>query len=292
MSSVSRPGAALATPFMLALALLVPALSVATEAPDYTDVATAFAAEAGLAEITDTELGELQAQAGSLILVDHVGPNELRRHGNSNFPEYTNFSFYRMGLDARMEMNLNMSKLQLGCGGVNDLLTTTPACDIDIDYLSFMGINAAGNAPAAATSPFVLTRPFLEIAVKNDSSPATREVVGFRVGAQNINGALGIGREYTTSTTNLERGGTCNPAATTGAGVANCHSGINAISGFLSLELSAAIRARANIPLFSNTDLNTCFGRMTPAQYGCNSSTTPFFVDAGGTRPPPTPAGG
>jgi hypothetical protein len=147
-----------------------------------------------------------------------------------------------------------------------------------------MGINAAGNAPGAATSPFVMKRPFIELAIKNDNNAATREVVGFRVGAENINGALGIGREYTTATTNLERGGTCNPSATTGVGVANCHSGINAISGFLSLELSAAIGATADIPLFSDTNLNTCFGRMTSPQYGCNASTTPFFVDAGGTR--------
>lgn len=273
----------MATPVFPAIAEpMVPVMTLGST--DFAVKATRFADEVGLLEIADEEMDDIQAQAGSLILVDYIGPDELKKHGNAAFPEYTNFSYYRMGLDARMEVNLNMSKLQLGCGGVNDLLTTTPACDIDVDYVSFMGINAAGNAPGAATSPFVMKRPFIELAIKNDNNAATREVVGFRVGAENINGALGIGREYTEATTNLERGGTCNPSATTGVGVANCHSGINAISGFLSLELSAAIRARANIMGFITADLNTCFGRMTPSQYGCNSGTTPFFVDAGGTR--------
>lgn len=257
-------------------------LALTTPGADHT--VSAFARDAGLMELDDASLSDTTAQAGSLIITDRILPNSLAGAGSAN--TYANFTFHRMGIDGKLDFNANISKLQLGCGGANDLLTG-PACDIDIDYVSFMGINGAGNAPdpAGAASTFKMTRPFLEIAVKNDSNPALREVVGFRIGAQNINGALGMGREYTTSTTNLERGGTCNPSATVGAGVAACHSGINRISGFLSIEMSAAIRARANIMgIFPNTDLDTCFGRMSPAQFSCGPGTTPFFVDAGGTR--------
>ena len=247
------------------------------------DVSTGFASRSGITEMDDATLSETLGQAGSLIITDRITPNSLTGSGNAN--TYANFTFHRMGLDGKLDFNANISKLQLGCGGVNDLLTG-PGCDIDIDYVSFMGINPAGNAPdpAGAASVFKMTRPFIEIAVKNENDPARREVVGFRIGAQNINGALGMGREYTTNTDNLERGGTCNPSATVGPGVAACHSGINRISGFLSIEMSAAIRARANLMGFIDADLDTCFGRMNPAQFSCGPGTTPFFVDAGGTR--------
>lgn len=243
-----------------------------------------FAESRGLSEITDTDMGQIEAQAGSLIISDRIGPNELTGATSAN--TFANFSYYRMGIDGKLDFNANISKLQLGCGGVNDLLTG-PGCDIDIDYVSFMGINAAGNAPGAAGSPFQMTRPFVEIAFKNENNPAKREVVGFRLGAQSINGALGLGREYTPGQTNLERGGVCG-SGTSGPGLAPCHSGINSVSGYLGLELSAAIQADAKIDLglFGNlpVTLNTCFGRMNPSKYGCSPSTAPFLVDAGGTR--------
>ncbi|MDF1628568.1 MAG: hypothetical protein P1U78_02120 [Alcanivoracaceae bacterium] len=244
-----------------------------------------------MTSLEDQALSDITAQNGSLFLSDHIGPNELAGAGSAN--ARANFDFYRMGMDVKLNLNLNMAKFQLGCGGVNDLLTTSPACDLDIDYLSFMGINPAGTLPSAdgADSMFELLRPYVELAIKNDNSTTQREVVGLKIGGQRINGALSIGRDYTgvggygveANLTNQENGGACNPSATTGASVLNCHSGINSVSGFLSLELSAAIRARANILGFT-ADLNTCFGRMTPSQFGCNSGTTPFFVDAGGTR--------
>jgi len=240
--------------------------------------------------LLDEELSNISGQDGSLFLSDHIAPGEL-----SGAPAggSANFDFYRMGMDVKMNLNMNIAKFQLGCGGVNDLLTTSPACDIDIDYLSFMGINNAGTLPSAdgPDSAFELLRPYVELAIKNASSPTMREVVGFKVGGQKINGALSIGRDYTgvggygaeANLVNQEHGGTCDTGATVGQDVVNCHSGINSVSGFLALELSAAIRARANILGF-NADLDTCFGRMNPSKYGCNSGTTPFFVDAGGTR--------
>ncbi|MCC2636942.1 MAG: hypothetical protein K0Q68_661 [Moraxellaceae bacterium] len=257
----------------------------------------AFATPGGeLQEMSDTALREEVAQAGSLILLDRIGPNELT--GAATAGTYANFTFQRMGLDGKLDFNANISKLQLGCGGVNNLLAG-PGCDLDIDYLGFMGLNAAKDRPGAAGSAFEMTRPFFEMAFKNENNPATREFVGLRVGAQSINGALRMGRDYTgfggpgvePSLTNLENGGTCNPSATTGAGVVNCHSGINSLSGYLSgIELSAGIDARAyvcltvclfNIGVFA-APLDACLGRIN---YGpCTDSDRPFFVDAGGTR--------
>lgn len=239
----------------------------------------------------DEMLSDVVGQAGSLFLSDHVGPDELV---GAPVNGSANFDFYRMGMDVKLALNLNMAKFQLGCGGVNDLLTTSPACDIDIDYLSFMGINNAGTLPSpdGPDSAFELIRPYVELAIKNDDSATLREVVGLKVGGQRINGALSIGRDYLgiggygqeANLFNQEHGGNCQPGATIGQGVVNCHSGINAISGFLSLEMSAAIRARVRLAGFVDADLNTCFGRMNPSQYGCTPGTTPFFVDAGGTR--------
>jgi|TARA_R110002073_G_scaffold84612_7_gene201861 hypothetical protein len=245
-----------------------------------------------MVELEDSSLREIVGQDGSLFLADHVTPNSLTGAPGDGS---ANFDFYRMGLDVKMDLNLNMSKFQLGCGGVNDLLTG-PGCDIDIDYLSFMGINNSGTLPSpdGPESAFELTRPYIELAIKNDNSVTQREVVGIKIGGQKINGALSIGRDYTgsgsgglgneSSLINQEHGGACSPGATTGQGVVNCHSGINSISGFLSLELSAAIRAKARLSGIFDVNLDTCFGRMNPSQFGCTPSTTPFFVDAGGTR--------
>ena len=253
---------------------------------------------AQLVPMEDDALSQVLAQDGSLFLSDHIGPNAL---ANAPSDGSANFDFYRMGLDVKLNLNANIAKFQLGCGGVNDLLTTSAPCDIDIDYLSFMGVNNDGDFPSldGPESAFELIRPYVELAIKNDSTATLREVAGIKIGGQRINGALSIGRDYTGSgkpsegfigpglesnLINQEHGGACNPSATTGQGVVNCHSGINSVSGFLSLELSAAIRARANLLNFFDADLNTCFGRMNPAQYGCNANSTPFFVDASGTR--------
>jgi hypothetical protein len=267
--------------------------------------ALAFAAQHEMAELDDGDLRDETGQVGSLILTDRIGPNELT--GATNGGTFANFSYYRMGLDGKLDFNANISKLQLGCGGSNDLLggvAGAPGCDLDIDYLGFMGLNAAGDRPdpAGADSTFKLTRPFIEIAIKNENNPATREVVGVRIGAQNIRGALRMGRDYTGfgnsglegSMTNLENGGTCVPSATTGSGVVNCHSGINSLSGYLAgLELSAGFRARARVCLDLTTiclfglgevdlDLDGCIGRINFNP--CSTSDTPFFIDAGGTR--------
>lgn len=274
--------------------------------------ALAATGHAQLTPIADEVLSEVTGQAGSLFVSDHIGPNEL---AGAPADGTANFDFYRMGMDVKLSFNLNIAKFQLGCGGVNDLLTTSPACDLDIDYLGFMGINAAKDRPAynaanadvngrfGPDSVFELIRPYVELAIKNDNSPTQREVVGIKIGGQTINGAIRMGRDYLglgsgsgqePSLTNQENGGTCNPSATTGAGVVNCHSGLNSISGFLAgIELSAGFLARTRVCFDitticpwgigeANLDIDGCIGRINFSP--CSVNDTPFFIDAGGTR--------
>lgn len=259
---------------------------------------SALPAAADMQALEDSELTDVSAQAGSLFIADRIGPNELTNPDPSG---YSNFTFYRVAMDVRLDMNMNIAKFQLGCGGVNDYLTGTGVCDLDLDYVGFMGINANNDRPATngPDSVFTLTRPYVEFAVKNDGT-ATREIVGLKVGAQKINGAIRIGRDYLGISTlgnesnlvNQEHGGTCSTTATTGAGVLNCHSGVNALSGFLAgIEISAGFQAQATIrdiltlliPISLNVD--ACVGRLNNSpNWPCTPSSTPFFVDAGGTR--------
>lgn len=230
----------------------------------------------------DAELGDVVGQSGSLFLSDTIRPGDLTALADD--PNGGQFTFHRMGLDARLDMNLNIAKLQLGCGGINDALT--PGCDIDIDFLSFMGINAAGDRPSpdGPDSTFQLIRPTIELAIKNESSATQREVAGIKIGAERINGALSFGQVFDQALINPDSGVACNPSASTGSGVIGCNSGLNSISGFLSLEMSAGFKARATLAGFIGADLNGCLGRLTPSFAECNSGTTPFFVEAGGTR--------
>ncbi len=47
-----------------------------------------------------------------------------------------NIGFYKLSLDAVMDLNVNVKSLQLGCGGVNG----SNGCDIDIRHLALSGI--------------------------------------------------------------------------------------------------------------------------------------------------------
>lgn len=150
------------------------------------------------------------------------------------------FTYTRMGLNAEVALNANINKLQLGCGGYNEIVAT--GCDIDIDFLSLMGRSAteggtpatgatAGTKAAAAGSDFTLTRPYVEI-VTTGNTASTREVVGFKLGAQSANGYFGVGRFYNAGETNQEHGGVCG----NDAGL-NCHSGINSLSGYINIRM-------------------------------------------------------
>lgn len=96
-------------------------------------------------------------------------------------------NFFKMGLGAVMDLNANIKTLQLGCGGDNG----GGACDIDISNLALSGKMVDGSRAGTSAQ---ITNPFIELAIKGDSA-ATREVSGFRLGAESILGLLTLGAE-------------------------------------------------------------------------------------------------
>lgn len=235
--------------------------------------------------LKDAELAEVTGQA--LFWSDVVRGDELAGANAYSKP----FNFYRVGLDGELAINTNIDKVQLGCGGVNDFLNSGAACDIDIDYASLMG--RSGTNVGAPGSAFVLKRPYLEFAIKNDDNPVKREVVGFKIGAASADGAITAGRRYATGQTNQETmaSSTCN-SNSPGAGVGACHSGINSVSGFLGAEMSLQMDATATVNVIFDITMNLrgCIGRLTGANGtdasggSCNHTNTPLYLDIGGTR--------
>lgn len=173
------------------------------------------------------------------------------------------FNFMRMGLDAEVSLNANIDRLQLGCGGFNESIRT--GCDIDMDYVRLMGRSPSGvsnpnqadgnpRAGDPVSSDFVMTRPYIEIAMKG--SGTTREVAGIKISSQETTGFFGVGRND---------GGT--------------HTGLNSFSGYMNVFLSGYVEFEtglgdgaacigepagysecANSPdgeLYNNSDLNS-----------------------------------
>ncbi|MDF1780442.1 MAG: hypothetical protein P1U67_04020 [Alcanivoracaceae bacterium] len=207
--------------------------------------------------LTDEGLAEVAGQG--LFVSDYIAPNSLTGAGATG--GNTDFGFYRMGLDVEVAMNANIDKLQLGCGGFNESAAGN-SCDIDMDFVRLMGLNAAGNGPstAGAASDFILKRPYVEIAVKG--SGTTREVAGIKIGSEEANGYFGVGRQYANGAVNQETGVTCQTggaAGNAGAGAARgaCHSGVSRISAYLNVELSAVL------PLTNGVSGYACFGLLS-----------------------------
>lgn len=233
-----------------------------------------------MTELSDGDMSAVQGQA--LFVADKiVGPA-----GGSTFDDFT---FYRVGFDAELGLNANIDSLKLGCGGVNDNLVTGK-CDVDIDFLSLLGLNATRTGPgAAATSDFVLKRPYFEFAIKNDNIASQREVVGIRIGTEEATGIMSIGRQYLNGETNAENGGTCNTAGGNGnaAGRLACHSGINSISGNLGIEMSGYTSVTLTVLGINSGSGDACFGHVTAgnadAMANCGAANK-FFASAVGTR--------
>ena len=166
-----------------------------------------------LHSLSDTEMSATTGQA--LMSLSYIAPTDAAnlekiRDGNSNI------GFYKLGLEAELELNVNIKKLQLGCGGVNG----TGGCDVDIDNLSLSGLKVDSNGKPLpmtneerAASSAKITNPFLEFAIKNPGSASTREVVGFRASAEKVFGLLTAGTENGTTP-----------------------NGINSISGFMRIQ--------------------------------------------------------
>lgn len=169
----------------------------------------------GLVSLSDAEMAETQGQA--LFNLSYLAPTDAANLEQARAG--SNIGFYKLGLEAEVELNINARKLQLGCGGRNG----SGGCDIDIDNLSLSGNSTTRDGRAGSSAK--LTNPFVEFAVKNPNSASTREITGFRLSAEQVQGLLTAGTENST--------------------VPN---GINSISGFLRIQSDASgyVYGRAN----------------------------------------------
>lgn len=153
-------------------------------------------AMAGMVELSDDDMSNEVGQA--LLGMSYTAPS-----GAGTGATTSDYGYYKLGLEAKMELNLNVRNLQLGCGGRNG----PGQCDIDIENLSLSGpangkvvdlVTPANNgtptwSAGRANSSAVLTNPFMEFAVKNPNTASTREVVGFRFSAEEILGHMAAG---------------------------------------------------------------------------------------------------
>lgn len=150
-------------------------------------------------------------------------------------------NFHKMTIDALMELNVNIKTLQLGCGGDKGA-----GCDIDISNLSLSGLNAAKDASGSplygenerpATSA-TITNPFIEFAIKGTTA-ASRQVVGFRLGAEQIMGLLTLGTDN----------------------VQNPTDGIKSFTGYMKLAETTG-EAKTKLTKFGTTDAEKIQGNI------------------------------
>lgn len=226
----------------------------------------AMLGQAALVEMNEEAMQSVVGQA--LFIADKIAGNLT---GSDLLSEP--FTYYRIGVDADMYLNLNIDKLQLGCGGFNEGIAAN-ACDMDADFMSMSGTSGPG-------SDFKTTRPYLELAIKNDGDKTRREVAGIKIGAQFAEGLMSIGRVYTNGQVNQEWGGTCNPGyadnVDNGSRLA-CHTGANRISGFMNAEMSGRGFVDSTIDTWS------CFGKLTNNPGSVCASKPQEFVAVAGTR--------
>lgn len=168
----------------------------------------AAGAYANLAPLDEDQLSQVTGQA----LIDST---KVQGTGVSS-----GITFYTMGLDAQMALNVNINHLQLGCGGING----AGACDIDINNFSLSGqpgnttgtgSNYCPSTTTVAGCDAVFTRPSITLAISNDASPY-RQVVGFELSAENLKGEMTAGYNNGTANGINALSGSFTTAATTG----------------------------------------------------------------------------
>lgn len=236
-------------------------------------LAAGVARAQGLVPMDEGEMAAINAR-GALFAADKI----LGDTGSSS--TYDDFTYYRMAMDVELAMNMNIDRMRLGCGGSNDQLYTAGGnggvCDISLDYVSFMG--RSGNAPGAAvTSDFILNRPYIELAIKNDGTRNQREVVGVKIGFKSTDGMLSIGRTYKDSQVNVENSSACSGGPT--GRDKDCHSGVESLSGYMRLEASG----NAHIYATAGNDADACFGNTSRTDDPCGSADT-LYKSVWGTR--------
>jgi hypothetical protein len=147
-------------------------------------------AHAVLLPLDDQMLSQSTGQA--LLNLTYIAPGESGNTNKIDGSTTNNVGFYKLGLQAVMNLNLNAANIQLGCGGDKGT-----GCDISLSNVSLTGATAVNGEYAASDA--VITNPFIELAIKNPTSASTREFVGIRFGAESLLGLLSIGTNTNTS---------------------------------------------------------------------------------------------
>ena len=184
-------------------------------------ISTAQAAT--LQALTDEQLSEMTGLA--LMSLSYTSPTDASNLESKRDGGAKNIGFYKLGLEADLELNVNIKKLQLGCGGVNNSVRSG-VCDIDIDNISLSGLgnsassNTGSDSDRAARvgSSAVLTNPFIQFAIKNPDSASTREVVGINLSSEKAMGLITFGWEHS-----------------------DTPNGINTLSGFMTVAATSGL---------------------------------------------------
>ena len=153
----------------------------------YCSLGTSLSFAGTMQTMTDEQLSASVGQA--LMSLSYISPQDIKNLEANRTGGDKNVGFYKLGMEAEVELNANIKKLQLGCGGING----AGGCDIDIDNLSLSGLSSTRDGRASSSAK--LTNPFLEFAIKNPNQASQREVVGFRMSAEKVIGLLTSGVE-------------------------------------------------------------------------------------------------
>lgn len=126
------------------------------------------AASAQMKPMSDTELSRVTGQGMFTV-------------SNSS---YNGFDFTRIGLDADINLNANLSNIRLG--EYTYAQRNGTGADIDISTLNF------GRSDGTAANRLVqITNPYFEFVYQNDASSGQRQIVGMRLGFDGIAGDIG-----------------------------------------------------------------------------------------------------
>lgn len=187
-------------------------------------VLTSSFAASSMQSLSDEQLSNTTGQA--LMSLSYISPKDASNVEATRTGGDKSIGFYKLGLEAELELNANIKKLQLGCGGANG----AGGCDIDIDNLGLSGLgnsatsNTGSDADRVARvgSSAVLTNPFIQFAIKNPDNAATRQVVGINLSSEKAIGLLTFGTENTGTKNGINSlSGYMKVAATTGTALVN-----------------------------------------------------------------------
>lgn len=206
-------------------------------------------AHADLTTLSDQQMAAETGQA--LFSLGYIAP------GANNNPS-TDTGFYKLGMQAQLDINTNIRRLRLGCDTPTSGGT---ACDIDVSHIALTGIvplpdkYGKGASGAGVPSDFTLNNPFIELAIKSPTNAAQRRLIGFRLGAESAWGMFSAGLPPRNSAGEIPAD---NLSVIEKPGN---HTGVTSISGHLNVEIR-----NAKIPTYicslllggANSDYSGC----------------------------------